>query len=272
MGLSTSDLGRGASVETEGPRTPRPPAIAEYQRIFRPGVQLGGYALFRTESFVYDFGDVGTATIVFGETRRQLSTQSGRRALAKRLTADVSRSATFKIVSLTVGPPVSMAFGDEALRITTRLHGKLQSRTFTIDVVYALLRLDRSVGEVDLASYPGKHVPASIAALGARKIAAHFKSGFTVRNLTPPSISGTPRQTQTLTANPGTWAGAPSGFTYQWSRCDSAGANCAPIPGAIAQTYLLGTTDVGARITVIVTAANSVTSVALGTTPTAAVT
>ena len=39
----------------------------------------------------------------------------------------------------------------------------------------------------------------------------------------------------------------------------------------IAQTYLLGTADAGARITVTVTAANSVTSVSLGATPTAVV-
>ena len=272
MALSTSDLGRGASVQTEGPRPAPAPAVAEYQRIFRLGVRLGGYPILGAQSFVTDFGDVGTATLVFEETRRQLNTRAGRQALAKRLTADLSRTASFKIVSLTVGPPVSMAFGDEALRITTRVRGKVQSRTFTVDVVYDLLRLDRAVGEVDLGSYPGKHVPASIAALGARKVAAHFKSAFTVRNVTPPTISGITVQGQTLSANPGTWAGAPSGFTYQWARCDAAGANCAPIPGAIAQTYLLGTADAGARLTVTVTAANSVTSRSLGTTPTAAVT
>jgi len=271
MGLSTSDLGPGASVQMEGPRPAKPPAVAEYQRLFRPGVRLGGSPILLAQSYVYDFGDVGTATLLFGETRRQLNTRAGRRSLAKRLTADLRRSGSFKLVSITVGLPVSMALADEALRITTRVHGKVESRTFTIDVVYDLLRLDRSVAEVDLASYPGKHVPASIAALGARKVAAHFKSAFTVRNLTPPTISGVTRQGQTLSADPGTWAGAPSGFTYQWARCDAAGADCAPIPGAISQTYLLGMADAGTRITVTVTAANSVTSVSLGTTPTAAV-
>ena len=271
MGLSVSDLGPGASVQTEGPLPAEAPEVAEYHRIFRPGVRLGGSRILIAESYVYDFGDVGTATLVFEGARRQLNTRAGRRSLAKQIARDVSRTATFKVVSVTVGAPVSMGFGDEALRVTARIRGKVQSRAITIDVVHDFLRLDRALGEIGLGSYPGKHIPAPIAALAARKVATHFKTAFTVRNLTPPSISGITSQGQTLSANPGSWAGAPSGFTYQWARCDAAGANCAPIPGAIAQTYLLGTADAGARITVTVTAANSVTSVSLGATPTAVV-
>jgi hypothetical protein len=147
----------------------------------------------------------------------------------------------------------------------------VQSRTFTVDVVYDLLRLDRALGQVSLESYPGKHIPPSISTLAARKVAAHFKTAFTVRNVVPPTISGVPRQGITLTADPGKWSGAPSGFTYQWARCDAAGTTCTPIPGAIAPTYLLSAADAGARIGVTVTAANSVTSVALAATPSAPV-
>ena len=47
-------------------------------------------------------------------------------------------------------------------------------------------------------------------------------------NVTLPTISGTPQAGQTLTANTGTWAGTqPITYTYQWQRCDSAGATCA---------------------------------------------
>jgi hypothetical protein len=271
MGLAVSDFARGASIQSEGPRSPTAPAVGEYDRIFRPGVRLGGRPIFAAVSRVYDFGDVGTATLVFEETRRLLNDPAHRRSLAKSLAAELARGTHARIVSVTVGPPVSLSLGQEAFRLAVRLRVKVQSRTFTIDLAYALLRLDRAVGQIGLDSYPSKHVPAATVALGARKVAAHFKVAFTVRNLTPPTISGTAAQGQTLTASPGTWAGVPSGFTYQWARCDSAGASCTPIPGAIAQTYLLGTADAGSRIGVTVTAANSVTSVALAATPTAPV-
>ena len=39
--------------------------------------------------------------------------------------------------------------------------------------------------------------------------------------------------------------GKPLVFAYQWQRCDAAGAGCAPIVGATAETYLPVTDDVG---------------------------
>ncbi|HEX6699454.1 MAG TPA: hypothetical protein VF101_01870 [Gaiellaceae bacterium] len=242
-----------------------------YDRLFRPGVRLGGQPLFAAASRVYDFGDVGTATLVFENTRHLLNNQTQRRSIAKSLAAEIARATHVRIVSVTVGPPVPLALGQEALRFAVRVRAKVQSRTVGIDFAFALLRLDRAVGQISLNSYPGKHIPAATVALGVSKVAAHFKVAFTVRNLTPPTISGTAAQAQTLTADPGTWAGVPSGYTYQWSRCDAAGTTCTPIPGAIAQTYLLGASDAGARIGVTVTAANSVTSVALAAAPTAPV-
>ena len=41
-----------------------------------------------------------------------------------------------------------------------------------------------------------------------------------------PTISGTAQQGQTLTEGHGTWTNNPTGYTYQWQQCDSAGANC----------------------------------------------
>jgi len=102
-------------------------------------------------------------------------------------------------------------------------------------------------------------------------VAAHFKAAFTVRNVMRPIITGAAAQGQTLGVVPGTWNGAPSAYTYQWQKCDASGASCTAIPGAIAETYVVGTADVGARITVAVTGANSVTTATAVATPTAAV-
>jgi len=76
-------------------------------------------------------------------------------------------------------------------------------------------------------------------------------------NTTPPEISGTTRDGQTLSASTGAWTGAPAPtFSYQWTRCDSAGAACADIPGAIESTYVLGHEDVGSTLRVRVQASN----------------
>ena len=49
----------------------------------------------------------------------------------------------------------------------------------------------------------------------------------------PPSITGTPADGGTLTADPGTWTGtAPIDYDYQWQRCDEDGAGCTDITGA----------------------------------------
>ena len=77
-------------------------------------------------------------------------------------------------------------------------------------------------------------------------------------NTSPPSISGTPQDGQTLTASPGSWSGTqPITYADQWQRCNSSGANCAPISGATSPTYAVTSADVGSTLRVAVTASNS---------------
>jgi len=80
-------------------------------------------------------------------------------------------------------------------------------------------------------------------------------------NTALPTISGLTQVGSTLTATNGTWTGFPAPtFTYQWERCDSAGANCVNIAGATSQSYLLAGADAGSRIRVKVTGTNSVSA------------
>jgi hypothetical protein len=76
-------------------------------------------------------------------------------------------------------------------------------------------------------------------------------------NTAPPVISGTPESGQALTASTGAWSSSPTAYAYQWRRCDSAGASCAALAGATAQTYPVGSADVGSTLQVAVTASNS---------------
>jgi hypothetical protein len=75
-------------------------------------------------------------------------------------------------------------------------------------------------------------------------------------DLSLPTISGTPQDGQTLTAAPGSWAGSPTVYTYQWQRCDSTAAACAPVAGATTAPYAVQAADVGSTLRVAVTATN----------------
>jgi hypothetical protein len=78
------------------------------------------------------------------------------------------------------------------------------------------------------------------------------------RNTSPPTITGTQRVGQTLTGNPGGWSGtSPVTFTFQWIRCNSQLANCAPIAGATSRQHTLTPDDLGRRLIFFVTARNA---------------
>ena len=87
-------------------------------------------------------------------------------------------------------------------------------------------------------------------------------------NTTPPSISGTPRVGEKLTANAGVWVGADV-LAYQWQRCT--GAVCADVAGATSQAYGVLAADQGRTLRVLVTATNPRGAVTAASPPTAVV-
>jgi large repetitive protein len=70
----------------------------------------------------------------------------------------------------------------------------------------------------------------------------------TMASTSPPSVAGIPRVGQQLTADAGSWYPTGPTTAVQWLR------NGVPVAGATGSTYALGADDVGARISVRVTA------------------
>jgi hypothetical protein len=58
-------------------------------------------------------------------------------------------------------------------------------------------------------------------------------------NTAPPVISGTPMVGETLTSSEGSWSENPSGYSYQWQRCNTAGEACEAIAGATEPSIVL---------------------------------
>jgi hypothetical protein len=85
-------------------------------------------------------------------------------------------------------------------------------------------------------------------------------------NAAAPTIDGTPRAGDPLSARTGRWTGTPTiEYGYQWQRCDSKGAGCKSITAATAATYVPGADDVGGRLRVAVTAGNWIASISQAT-------
>ena len=116
---------------------------------------------------------------------------------------------------------------------------------------------------------------AAASALTALAVLAGFadaQANVLPANTTPPSVSGTPRDGETLTAGEGTWTGTdPITYAYQWQRCDGNGLNCA-IPPGDRPDVRRSDSDVNNRLRVNVTARNETGSTTASSQPTAVVT
>jgi hypothetical protein len=266
MALATTDFARGASVSQESFLPASAPVVARFVRIFHSGARLNGQRLLGAASHVDLVDSDGLAMVGFNSLANDFRTTAGRR----QITADIKRNVAsstggaLKVKSVTFGGVVRVQAAEAAFRVKLKLH----TNHGVIELVLVGIVLDRAVGLTELDGYPGKRISTSTALLAVRKGAQHFQVAFQIRSVVPPTITGTPQLGQTLTANRGSWAGGPSAFTYQWNHCDAAGANCAPIAGAVAATYVPGTADAGMRITVTVTATNSVSSKPVTSAPT----
>jgi hypothetical protein len=91
-------------------------------------------------------------------------------------------------------------------------------------------------------------------------------------NSSPPTITGTAQEGQSLVGHRGTWSGNPTDYNDFWMRCDKDGGSCSNISGANSiGGYVLKSVDVGNTIRLKVQARNADGSTVEVSTPTAVV-
>ena len=104
--------------------------------------------------------------------------------------------------------------------------------------------------------------------LSAPLIAAAALAATAPTNSSPPTVSGTAQQGQTLTASTGSWSGdSPISYMFRWQRCNGSGGSCGDISGATGQTHTVVSSDVGRTLRVVVTATNLVGSSSAASSP-----
>ena len=74
---------------------------------------------------------------------------------------------------------------------------------------------------------------------------------------TSPQITGRARVGRKLSGSAGSWIFSPTGFRYQWLRCNGQGRSCSSIRHATRPTYTLTPADAGHRLRLRVTAGNN---------------
>ena len=190
---------------------------------------------------------------------KPLHSPAGRKALV----AAVARGAKVKVKIVALGQPHKVSGFDQGFEIAVSL--PIKGRRAYENLI--VLRLDRVLVEmVEIGTRP-----ITITGKYAGAIARHIATELSPTGIAAPSVTGTAQQGQALTALPGTWTASDATFAYQWQHCDAAGANCADIAGATAQTYTVTPADVGATLHVVVKATNRFGSAAALSAPTAIV-
>ncbi len=67
-----------------------------------------------------------------------------------------------------------------------------------------------------------------------------------------PTVTGVPKEGQTLQVSAGSWSPTPATVAYQWQRCNPNGRLCKPIRGATANTYAVKPADTGHALLAVV--------------------
>jgi hypothetical protein len=243
MTLQPADV-PGAKVTHQG-AVKEPGYLAAYAREFAFAAPAGSAKLIGIDAEVMVAATPATATKDVQKAETGFRSKSGRALFV----TTIAKEAGVKATAVAVGAPRRVAGYDQGFELPVSV--KVKGGRVYETLVY--LRIDRvAVLMVEIGLRP----IGSTTSKYAGAVASHIGTALAPAAVSPPTIAGTAQQGQTLTASPGTWTADDAQFAYQWQHCDAAGANCADIAGATAQTYGVTPTDVGTTLHVVVTASN----------------
>jgi len=224
-----------------------------YERVIQLKSPYGSSHYVELESIAILAPDTASAAQGYAQLGHTFSSKAGRLKLVKQF--EKGTNVSFKSTQLV--KPRALGVSDSSMEIG--FVAKVDGRS--LDVSVSLLRLDRVVVE-DAALGTGKAVAKADGIALTRLAASHTAAALVPIDVSAPAIIGTAAQGQTLTASTGGWGDAPTGYAYQWQRCDATGTTCSDVVGATTSSYPVTAADAGATLRVNVTASNRFGSVA----------
>jgi type II secretory pathway pseudopilin PulG len=258
--LSPADFRSGAAGAAQASTTVG--GQPAFVRVFNSGVRIGTAPLLGAVSLVMLEPEAAIASADFADLNGTAQSRAGRQALAKAWAIDFVKGAKvgshgkakLTVKQTVVGAPVEV--GSNAFRLPLTIKTNLGTMRISLEVA----QTDRVLAIVVLMGRLNGRLDASDAAHALAAAQQHLQEAFTVANTTAPTISGSQTQGQVVSVDEGNWTGTPSAFGYSWSRCDTSGANCAPIADATTNTYTVTAADAGSTLRVTVTGTNSFSS------------
>jgi hypothetical protein len=244
MNLQASDV-PGAKIVTQRAVNEQG-YLAAYYRSFVFSAPSGSARLVAIRAETALAASSSRAVADVAATEKPFRSPAGRKALI----AAVAQAVNIKVKAIVLGQPHKVAGYDQGFEVAISV-GIKGGRIYENLVV---VRLDRVL--VQMSEFAGRPITAGVTAKYMTAIAGHIGTQLAPIESSPPTVTGTPQQDQTLTATAGAWTAGDATFGYQWQRCDAAGANCADVAGATAETYAVTAEDVGATLRVVVTATN----------------
>ena len=256
MSLAPADFAAGATVSKQRYEKAVAPATSTYTRIFKPGARVGSTFLIMLETEVSIFPTPALAAKPVQEFRRALSNKTSRAAFVNAIGSGFKQGSKVKLKRVALSQPTSLGAGQSSVHVSATF---VLGDGRNVPMHMAFVQTDRALALVVAMPLAPRFPKADLRGL-AQLQSKRLQTAFTVANVAVPTVTGTASPAQTLTASTGDWGGAPSTYTYQWSRCDSTATTCADIPGATSASYVVAAEDTGSVLRTTVVAGNSVGS------------